>query len=1132
MVFATACFGMAFRGDGKQTASDNLNTSWELGEGRRGHYVFFKKNATVDLSSRRDLFSRAFFEGEVVLGTPFWCREFSIKQVRLKSKIRFRLLPTSDLSRKRIFLFNLTCFIENSLHQIPTKNHWSVNHVIFSPLCVKFYKTWCRALQSENSEVRVERTLKLGAQRAAFLIRLLDPVQRYRSKTRMLPGHVRARRAPVYVGLLAGAKSRPPTCGLFVDADVLPASFTLGEMRSGSVPIGPATNDAFSQHFTMRLDRGLSIGMQPITLLGPDSRNPMHLINSSSAGFNDGSTSRAHNAKISKKQLVVTLTSDVRRDHEILLSYSQNDALEALSNKQRIPVWTFDLQVADGIHLYFIVLPPAQQPLLEQSRSLSLPEKQVLIRSLSDMPPPRSKTLCITTEKKQQLLDSTVNELFRSSSGASLKREVSRITVLDGEKHLTQQPPIRVLKREASDATVVLARASSSSLMSRIDPFALLEGLVSDAEAETECDEDEALVIQTAPPTEVETACDEDEALVSQTAPPTEVDTECIEDEESEEEIEYDFACPVRRLQPARRSYVIEDVMSSSQPLYVSMGLIWRTEYKNVSFVRDGDFSKDDICTDLVAEHSRGFRTEEEAKDWKRRNQLHHRTHRSCRVASMKRKKGAPSDMFSIVISSDMKPPGEWHGVNDDPNGEPIKIFLKRPEGDLRSSLLALLSPRGSRRTSALSPETYGEGDLPGRPAHMECIDASGKIWRIDLRVLDELPTNWLELPPQRKEKIQALHSLTKEELKNLPRTYIVNDGNPPAHPPWRGAQELTPEEKQAQDIAFASASAPWRKVTHLLRISQNKETFAASHMVMKELKLWLREHGVTTQDKDRKQFVKKKLIDLVWEHSQICSCGLEEDDNKEMKDEVDAPSADEPEPESEQEPESAAAPARGRGGRRGRQAAAAPARGRGRRGGRRRGRRVAGSARGRGGARARKRARSEGDGRSLPSRRRREPAAKEQPKVPKPDGPWECPTCHFFNEQGGERCELCEWPSLSDDSETSTEYDEEMEVDAEESEPEPKSDPEQEPEPAAAPARGRGGRGGRRRGRRVAGSARGGGGARKRARSEEDGKSLRPRRRHQLVIEELPGALSEGEWECPSTVTQVQRRTRICRCR
>eukprot|EP00808_Paulinella_micropora_P002626 g37848.t1 len=800
----------------------------------------------------------------------------------------------------------------------------------------------------------------------------------------MLPGHVRARRAPVYVGLLAGAKSRPPTCGLFVDADVLPASFTLEEMRSGSVPIGPATNDAFSQHFTMRLDRGLSIEMQPITLLGPDSRNPMHLINSSSAGFNDGSTSRAHNANISKKQLVVTLTSDVRRDHEILLSYSQNDALvvttspsdahpdwlkEALSNRERIPVWTFDL--ADGIHLYFIV-PPAQQPLLEQSRSLSLPEKQVLIRSLSDMPPPRSKTLCITTEKKQQLLDSTVNELFRSSSGASLKREASRITVLDGEKHLTQQPPIRVLKREASDATVVLARASSSSLMSRIDPFALLEGLVSDAEAETECDEDEALVVQTAPPAEVETACDEDEALVSQTAPPTEVDTECIEDEESvtappttsehmkklaalvasdefllniidkEEEIEYDFACPVRRLQPARRSYVIEDVMSSSQPLYVSMGLvpepvlrhrvdttrpyrmkartpataqklIWRTEYKNVSFVRDGDFSKDDICTDLVAEHSRGFRTKEEAKDWKRRNQLHHRTHRSCRVASMKRKKGAPSDMFSIVISSDMKPPGEWHGVNDDPNGEPIKIFLKHPEGDLPPKLPvgAFVTPRlkdiralarkycgpeerawieemlEARNLTQLHFDgAYGEGDLPGRPAHMECVDASGKIWRIDLRVLDELPTNCLELPPQRKEKIQALHSFTKEELKNLPRTYFVNDGNPPAHPPWRGAQELTPEEKQAQDIAFASASAPWRKVTHLLRISQNKETFAASHMVMKELKLWLREHGVATQDKDRKQFVKKKLIDLIWEHSQICSCGLEEDDNKEMKDE------------------------------------------------------------------------------------------------------------------------------------------------------------------------------------------------------------------------------------------------------
>eukprot|EP00808_Paulinella_micropora_P010434 g29615.t1 len=110
------------------------------------------------------------------------------------------------------------------------------------------------------------------------------------------------------------------------------------------------------------------------------------------------------------------------------------------------------------------------------------------------------------------------------------------------------------------------------------------------------------------------------------------------------------------------------------------------------------------------------------------------------------------------------------------------------------------------------------------------------------------------------------------------------------------------------------------------------------------------------------------------------------------------------------------------------------------------------------------------------------------------------------------------------------------MEVDAEESEPEPKSDPEQEPEPAAAPARGRAGRGGRRRGRRVAGSARGGGGARKRARSEEDGKSLPPRRRHQLVIEELPGALSESEWECPRPTCRFINKTgggacEMCEC-
>eukprot|EP00808_Paulinella_micropora_P018881 g62458.t1 len=92
----------------------------------------------------------------------------------------------------------------------------------------------------------------------------------------------------------------------------------------------------------------------------------------------------------------------------------------------------------------------------------------------------------------------------------------------------------------------------------------------------------------------------------------------------------------------------------------------------------DGDFSKDDICTDLVAEHSRGFRTEEEAKDWKRRNQLHHL--------------------------------GEWHGVNDDPNGEPIKIFLKRPEGDLPPKLPvgAFVTPRLKKDIRALARKYCG----------------------------------------------------------------------------------------------------------------------------------------------------------------------------------------------------------------------------------------------------------------------------------------------------------------------------------------------------------------------------------------------------------------------------------------
>eukprot|EP00808_Paulinella_micropora_P018879 g62456.t1 len=52
----------------------------------------------------------------------------------------------------------------------------------------------------------------------------------------------------------------------------------------------------------------------------------------------------------------------------------------------------------------------------------------------------------------------------------------------------------------------------------------------------------------------------------------------------------------------------------------------------------------------------------------------------------------------------------------------------------------------------------------------------------------------------------------------------------------------------------------------------------------------------------------------------------------------------------------------------------------------------------------------------------------------------------------------------------------------------------------------------------------------------EEDGKSLPPRRRHQLVIEELPGALSEGERECPRPTCRFINKTgggvcEMCEC-
>jgi len=194
-----------------------------------------------------------------------------------------------------------------------------------------------------------------------------------------------------------------------------------------------------------------------------------------------------------------------------------------------------------------------------------------------------------------------------------------------------------------------------------------------------------------------------------------------------------------------------------------------------------------------------------------------------------------------------------------------LASYLSQDERDWMEEMLA-----GRNLTRIIFDGGWLEGGLPGRPAHMDVVNSKGEYIQVNLRVVDYIPKNWLELSPDRARKMEQLIYLSDEELRSLPRTYFVNESNPPAHPAWHGARELTREERQAQDIAFASASAPWKKIAHLLKVCADKKSFEGKHMVVAELKMYLRQHGVPTQDRHRKPLPKKGLVEAAWDHSRV----------------------------------------------------------------------------------------------------------------------------------------------------------------------------------------------------------------------------------------------------------------------
>eukprot|EP00808_Paulinella_micropora_P023487 g10224.t1 len=174
-----------------------------------------------------------------------------------------------------------------------------------------------------------------------------------------------------------------------------------------------------------------------------------------------------------------------------------------------------------------------------------------------------------------------------------------------------------------------------------------------------------------------------------------------------------------------------------------------------------------------------------------------------------------------------------------------------------------------------------GDGDLPGRPAHFSCVDRSGELWRVDVRVLDELAPQPWAIPREREAKVRSLTHLTEEERLNLPRIVLDNDRSV-AHPPWHGARELSQHEQLQQNAAFDREGQPWKIVATLLPTVSDSKELEGLKIHKKAFIAWMREHEVPhmylAADGKRKPLTKPECVKAVWQHFQSCNCDLESD--------------------------------------------------------------------------------------------------------------------------------------------------------------------------------------------------------------------------------------------------------------
>lgn len=182
--------------------------------------------------------------------------------------------------------------------------------------------------------------------------------------------------------------------------------------------------------------------------------------------------------------------------------------------------------------------------------------------------------------------------------------------------------------------------------------------------------------------------------------------------------------------------------------------------------------------------------------------------------------------------------------------------------------------------TRIVKDGSYGDDNLPGYPAHVECPDKNGHLWKAEVRVLEELPPDLWGIPPNRVALQQARVQLTPEEEARLPFHRIHSLQPTPAHPrSYPGARELTEEEQQEWRGEGVNPLAEVERA--LAKEGQTEATFAKDHkMTMPKLKAYCKHHKLPLSGK------KADLIARVWSHS--ASASAQDDTNDSQADDSD----------------------------------------------------------------------------------------------------------------------------------------------------------------------------------------------------------------------------------------------------